>query len=110
MPAPPSGLGERLALRIQPAVILGGGVLFLNRPNKWIDDLHSDLKDRQGKLAVKIVAHLNYHLTGGIVRKSFRSVWFTRSGMLFKVNTLPRVARSSFFMSSRRTPNPLPAI
>lgn len=44
------------------------------------------------------------------VRYSESLVQSTSRPMLLSVNTLPRVARSSFFISSRRTPNPRPAI
>lgn len=50
MPTPSTGLGEWLELLVQPAVILGGGALFLNLLNKRIDDLRGDL----GKLDAKV--------------------------------------------------------
>lgn len=44
------------------------------------------------------------------VRKRLRSVHSTICPRVFGVNTLPRVASSNFFMSSRRTPKPRPPI
>ncbi|WP_074457632.1 hypothetical protein [Candidatus Synechococcus spongiarum] len=41
---------EWLGLLVQPAVILGGGALFLNQLNKRIDSLRSDMKDGMAKL------------------------------------------------------------
>ena len=45
MPAPPPGLMEWLGLLVQPAVILGGGALFLNQLNKRIDDQNKRIDD-----------------------------------------------------------------
>jgi len=60
MPTPPPGLIEWLGLLVQPAVILGGGALFLNQLNKRIDDqgkridnLRSDMKDGLTKLETR---------------------------------------------------------
>ena len=57
---PPPGLIEWLGLLVQPAVILGGGALFLNQLNKRIDDqnnriddLRSDMKDGLAKLEAR---------------------------------------------------------
>ena len=61
MPTPSPGLMEWLGLLVQPAVILGGGALFLNQlnkriddQNKRIDDLRSDMKDGLAKLEAKV--------------------------------------------------------
>ena len=60
MPTPPPGLIEWLGLLVQPAVILGGGALFLNQlnkriddQNKRIDDLRNDMKDGLAKLEAR---------------------------------------------------------
>ena len=47
---------------------------------------------------------------GPVDRNWARRVWSTSWERFWRVKTLPRVARSRFFMSSRRTPNPRPAI
>ena len=62
VPAPFTGLGEWLELLVQPAVILGGGALFLNLLNEQrIDDLRSDLGKLDAKLDRLIERRLPTH-------------------------------------------------
>ena len=67
-------------------------------------------QDRSLGCSFPVSEYPDFSLNGYSERNSANLVCSTSWCMFCRVKTLPRVERSSFFMSSRRTPNPRPAI
>ena len=67
-------------------------------------------QDRSLCCSFPVSEYPDFSLNGYSERNSANLVCSTSWCMFCRVKTLPRVERSSFFMSSRRTPNPRPAI